>query len=57
MGVVMVGMVMNLIPIVLNGGMPVRAEAIADGRHRPSVDERQSSSCGASAISRTTTTA
>jgi hypothetical protein len=30
MGVVMVGMVMNLVPIVINGGMPVRASALVD---------------------------
>jgi hypothetical protein len=29
MGIVMVGMAMNALPIVLNGGMPVRASALA----------------------------
>ncbi len=30
MGVVMVGVVMNLVPIAVNGGMPVRASALVD---------------------------
>ncbi len=38
MGVVMVGMVMNLIPIAINGGMPVRPRALADAGIAPSVD-------------------
>lgn len=41
MGVVMVGMVMNLVPIAINGGMPVRQAALASARIAPSVDRAQ----------------
>jgi hypothetical protein len=40
-GVVMVGMVMNLIPIAINGGMPVRPAALASARIAPSADRAQ----------------
>jgi hypothetical protein len=38
MGVAMVGMAMNLIPIAINGGMPVRPAALASAGIVPSVD-------------------
>ncbi len=41
MGVIMVGMVMNLLPIALNAGMPVRASALADADIATSVDDAQ----------------
>jgi hypothetical protein len=41
MGVVMVGMAMNLVPIAINGGMPVRASALADADIAHSVDDAQ----------------
>ena len=41
MGVVMVGMAMNLVPIAINAGMPVRASALADADIATSVDDAQ----------------
>jgi hypothetical protein len=38
MGVVMVGMAMNLVPIAINSGMPVRPSALASAGISPSAD-------------------
>jgi hypothetical protein len=38
MGVVMVGMAMNLVPLALNAGMPVRARALVSADIAPSLD-------------------
>ena len=41
MGVIMFGMVMNLIPIALNAGMPVRASALADAHIASTIEDAQ----------------
>src|SRR5438270_1133356 len=41
MGVVMVGIFMNVVPIALNAGMPVRARALVDANLAPSLDRAQ----------------
>jgi hypothetical protein len=41
MGVVMVGMVMNLVVIAANSGMPVRPSALVDAHITPSLDRTQ----------------